>query len=144
MYDTLGMRLHNEQSGSSSLYTHPFALEAVPLNEDQSIQATATVTKSIEAPRDVLEQRLAEALTTLNQTSAKSTAAKAGKDNQTAADHLSLFARWYYRPENKRVGEAIFYNPRHPIPAKQILRAISRVFKAALPNPVAPNSVDMP
>jgi excinuclease ABC subunit C len=144
-YDTLGMRLHNEQSGSSSLYTHPFALEAVPLNEGQVTQATATVTKTKEAPKDLLEQRLAEALSTLNNGpsssrklqspgAAKSTPANGSKDNQTTADHLSLFTRWYYRPENKRAGEAIFYAPTDSIPTKQILRAISRVFRAALPN----------
>ena len=39
LYDTLGMRLHNEQSGSSSLYTHPYAFEAVPLQDQQAPSA---------------------------------------------------------------------------------------------------------
>jgi len=145
MYDTLGMRLHNEQSGSSSLYTHPYALEAVPLaeagpsaenepteaksaeeNPSPAKSAAATAAQSKEKPRDVLEQRLVEALHTL-------ASPKSRQDTQTAADHLGLFARWYYRPENKRIGEAIFYAPTEAIPTKQVLRAISRVFRAASP-----------
>jgi excinuclease UvrABC nuclease subunit len=130
-YSTLGMRLHNEQSGSSSLYTHPFALEAVPLQEDSTQQATAstkpqtataTTPKPKDTPRDILEQRLTEALTTLNQSKPKN-------DIQTTSDHLSLFTRWYHRPETKRIGEAIFYKPDEPLPSKAILRAISRVFR---------------
>ena len=139
-YSTLGMRLHNEQSGSSSLYTHPFALEAVPLHEDSTEQAapsakpqTATATaaaKPKDAPRDILEQRLTEALATLNQTKPKN-------DTQTTADHLSLFTSWYHRPETKRIGEAIFYKPDEPLPSKAILRAISRVFRSTLAAPTA-------
>jgi excinuclease UvrABC nuclease subunit len=141
-YDTLGMRLHNEQSGSSSLYTHPYALEAVPLAEPAPSTASsqpeesaaikqssaAIAAKPKETPRDLLEQRLTEALQTLTQPDTKTR-----KDTQTIADHLCLFTRWYYRPEAKRVGEAVFYNPDEPPPAKQILRAISRVFRATLP-----------
>jgi excinuclease ABC subunit C len=129
LYDTLGMRLHNEQSGSSSLYTHPYALEAVPLQDQQAPSAptaTAVIAKSgqtpADAPRDVLEQRLNEAMANLNQQ-------KLRASNQTLADHLSIFNRWYFRPEAKRIGEAIFYDPEKPLPSKQILRAISRVFR---------------
>jgi excinuclease UvrABC nuclease subunit len=150
LYDTLGMRMHNEQSGSSSLYTHPYALEAVPLGnplpsaENEPTEAApsadqATAAKSLdkpkEKPRDVLEQRLLEALQTLAPHRAKSR-----PETQTTADHLSLFARWYYRPETKRVGEAVFYALDEPIPAKQVLRAISRVFRATSPVAVAAQS----
>ncbi len=128
-YDTLGMRLHNEQSGSSSLYTHPYALEAVPLQDQPAPSApmpTAVIAKTgqtpSDAPRDVLEQRLNEAMANLNQE-------KLRASNQTLADHLSIFNRWYFRPEAKRIGEAIFYDPEKPLPSKQILRAISRVFR---------------
>ncbi len=137
LYDTFGMRLHNEQSGSSSLYTHPYALEAVPLQEGSETSApiaSAAVTKprqtSKDAPRDVLEQRLTEAMDQLNQIQPKSR-----PDAQTMADHLSLFARWYQRPEAKRVGEVIFYKPEEPLPSKSTLRAISRVYRGTLPSP---------
>jgi len=136
-YDTLGMRLHNEQSGSSSLYTHPYALEAVLLQENQappSATVAVTVTKPKQAPkdapRDVLEQRLNEALTQLNQIQSKSRTS-----TQTMADHLSLFNRWYQRTEAKRIGEAIFYNPSEQLPSKAILRAISRVYRGTVHSP---------
>ena len=51
-----------------------------------------------DTPRDVLEQRLNEAMANLNQQ-------KPRANNQTLADHLSLFNRWYFRPggqENRR------------------------------------------
>ena len=118
LYDTLGMRLHNEQSGSSSLYTHPYALEAVPLQDQQSPSATtptAVIAKpgqtSPDTPRDVLEQRLNEAMASLNQHNPRA-------NNQTLADHLSIFNRWYFRPEAKRIGEAIFCDPEKPLPVK--------------------------
>ncbi len=137
LYDTFGMRLHNEQSGSSSLYTHPYALEAVPLQEGSETSApisSAAVTKprqtSKDAPRDVLEQRLTETMDQLNQIQPKSR-----PDAQTMADHLSLFARWYQRPEAKRVGGVIFYKPEEPLPSKSTLRAISRVYRGTLPSP---------
>jgi hypothetical protein len=125
LYNTLGMRLHNEQSGSSSLYTHPYALEAVPLQEGQTAAAIAAPVK--DAPRDVLEQRLRDAVASLNGVESKTKVA-----NQTLADHLNLFARWYYRPEVKRVGEAVFFKPGELLPSKAILRGISRVFRGTL------------
>jgi excinuclease ABC subunit C len=130
LYDTLGMRLHNEQSGSSSLYTHPYALEAVPLNEASTASSPAALVAKSKDTKDVLEQRLADALTCLGETPLK-----AKTDNQTVADHLSLFTRWYHRPEAKRIGEAIFYRYGEPLPSKRILRAISRVYRATLPVP---------
>jgi excinuclease ABC subunit C len=149
LYATLGMRLHNEQSGSSSLYTHPYAVEAVPLQEEttQSTAAVAaTVTKPKAAlkdtPRDVLEQRLTDALARLNQTQSKTR-----PDTQAIADHLSLFTRWYHRPEAKRIGEAIFYKPNESLPSKAILRAISRVFREKVmadPQILEVNSIQVP
>jgi excinuclease UvrABC nuclease subunit len=141
LYSTLGMRFHNEQSGSSSLYTHPYALEAVPLQEGsirQTPVATATAAAlSKTSPRDTLEQRLTEAIETLVQTQSKTRT-----DTQTLADHLSLFTRWYYRPEAKRIGEVIFYDSEKAFPSKQVLRAISRVFRGA--QPVAVTSLRTP
>jgi excinuclease ABC subunit C len=137
LYDTLGMRLHNEQSGSSSLYTHPYALEAVPLQEGSPPPASiaapnVTKPKQIckDAPRDALEQRLANALALLGHAQSKSRS-----DNQTMADNLSLFNRWYRRPEAKRIGEVIFYESDEELPSKAILRAISRVYRRAMSTP---------
>jgi excinuclease UvrABC nuclease subunit len=135
-YDTFGMRLHNERSGSSSLYTHPYAVEAVPLQDGSSGTSApgaqiTPLTAVKEAPRDILEERLNHAIASLAQL-------RASANKQTLADHLGLFTRWYYRPEAKRVGEVIFYGPDEPLPARQILRAISRVFRATLPPADAP------
>ena len=109
-YSTLGMRLHNEQSGSSSLYTHPYSLEAVPLNQPQA------------AGGNTLEQRLTDALSDLD-----GRLNATNPSSQTLADHLCLFTRWYYRPATKRIGEALFWPPGTPPPRKAFLRAISRV-----------------
>jgi excinuclease ABC subunit C len=110
-YSTLGMRLHNELSGSSSLYTQPMALQPVPLTEGVAVVA--------ELSRDVLETRLEEALLLLQ-----------GENRPTVKqlqDHLSLFARWFYRSSTKRIGEVIFAGADGQVAKRPLLRAISRV-----------------
>lgn len=115
-YSIAGMRLHNEQSGSSSLFAQPVALAPVPLDE-----AGAPAVKL--AARDELESRLDDALTAFEE----HTRENQGSTQQTA-DHLSLFARWFYRPQAKRVGEVCFTQPDGELPKRAILRAISRVY----------------
>jgi excinuclease ABC subunit C len=52
------------------------------------------------------------------------------------SEHLSLLARWYYRPAHRRVGEIFFREEagstesaeERPFPLSRILRGISRVF----------------
>jgi excinuclease UvrABC nuclease subunit len=112
-YSVAGMRHQNEQSGSSSLFSHPTALEPIPLDE-----SGAPAVKL--AARDELELRLENALAALQEQTAVP---------QQTADHLSLFARWYYRPQAKRIGEICFAEPGGTLPKKAILRAISRVFR---------------
>ncbi len=116
-YSVAGMRLHNEQSGSSSLFAQPVALAPVPLDE-----AGAPAVKL--AARDELESRLDEALTALQERIRENQSS-----TQQTADHLSLFARWYYRPQAKRIGEVCFTQPDADLPKRAILRAISRVFR---------------
>ena len=110
-YSVSGMRHHNEQSGSSSLFAHPASVSPVPLDAPAVVQLAA---------RDELESRLDESLNTLAVRSAKST--------QQIADHLSLFARWYYRPQARRIGEVIFDDAPGQS-GKQLMRAISRVYR---------------
>ncbi len=126
-YSVAGMRHHNEQSGSSSLFSQPVAIEAIPLQESG---APAVQTAS----RDTLDARLDEALAQLH---AQAAALSAG--TQQTADHLSLFARWYYRPQTRRIGEVCFAEPGEDIPKRPLLRAISRVYRqgAAISNPAA-------
>jgi hypothetical protein len=118
-FSTLGMRLHNEQSGSSSLFSHPVALAPVPLEPTPA-----------DLPPDTLEDRLERALSALRADEPKRPA------NQQVEDHLALFTRWSYRPSAKRTGETIFADPSGSSSSKLLLRAISRVARgAAVPVP---------
>ncbi len=114
-YATLGMRLHNEQSGSSSLYSHPMALAAVPLEPSPPGSAL-----------DTLEARLEKALTSLEAIS------HSRPSSSQIEDHLALFTRWCFRPVAKRMGEVIFADSQGAIPHKPLLRAISRVARGAV------------
>jgi excinuclease ABC subunit C len=114
-YATTGMRLHNEQSGSSSLYSHPMALAAVPLDPSP---ATAP-------PVDTLEERLEKALHSLEEI------APSRPSTAQIEEHLALFTRWCFRPVAKRTGEAVFAEPTGVIPHKTLVRAISRVARGA-------------
>jgi excinuclease ABC subunit C len=116
-YSVLGMRHPNEQSGSSSLFAHPVALEAIPLTDG------ATAAASAPASRDELERRLDQALALLEEQ-----LSHRKLNQQQLADNLWLFCRWYHRPQTRRVGEIIFPSPDGKPPHKPILRAISRVY----------------
>lgn len=118
-FSTLGMRLHNEQSGSSSLFSHPVALAPVPLDPTEAAQ-----------PADTLEARLERSLAALESPMPKQSA-------QAMEDALALFTRWCYRPAAKRTGEAVFAEA-GSVPQKALLRAISRVARAALPREPLP------
>ena len=113
LYSTIGMRLANERSGSSSLFAHPFAVEAVPLSG-----------APLGTQKDVLEARLDEALTVLRGAAAKQVT------TQTLVDHLALFAQWFYRPRN--TGEVLFAGSDGEVAHKPLLRAISRVAARAV------------
>lgn len=114
-YSVSGMRHQNEQSGSSSLFAQPMAIQPVPLDDSGATAVTL-------ATRDELESRLDEALAALESRPAS---------QQQTADHLSLFARWYYRPQAKRVGEVCFTQPAGTLPKKALLRTISRVYRSS-------------
>jgi hypothetical protein len=116
-YSVAGMRHHNEQSGSSSLFAHPVAVEAVPL-------AAGGAPLVQLASRDALDARLDDALSEL-----RTQAARLRSGTQQTADHVSLFSRWYYRPQARRIGEACFAEANGEIPKRPLLRAISRVYR---------------
>ena len=120
-FSTLGMRIQNEQSGSSSLFAQPVAFEAVPEGGPVA---------GVKASRDALESRLEAVLEQLE-------GFRAAPSATTRQAHLALLARWYYRPAQKRVGEVCF-----PVedgggvgrwPLKAMLRGIGRIAAAALP-----------
>jgi excinuclease ABC subunit C len=122
-FSTVGMRIQNEQSGSSSLFAHPVAIEPVP--EQLPVEPNPPTPR---AARSALEARLEEVLSGL--------AEQAGApDAATRQGHLALLKRWYYRPEARRTGEIFFPNDEDGWPLKAILRGIGRVAAKALPSP---------
>jgi hypothetical protein len=125
-FSTIGMRIQNEQSGSSSLFAQPMALEPVPESPAPNQEAGPAAAR---ASRDMLESRLDAALATL-------TAPLSPPSATTRQGHLALLARWYYRPQQKRRGEICFpsANEKDPTgwPVKAMLRSIGRVAAANL------------
>ena len=142
-FSTLGMRLQNEQSGSSSLFAQPVAVEAVPETTETRDQGSGVDrgtrdqgpgTKAGEAtvnstaakpPRGLLESRLEEVLFDLMKPGDTT-------DAVTRQGHLALLKRWYYRPEIKRNGEVFFPESDGNWPIKSILRGIGRVAASTL------------
>ncbi len=120
-FSTIGMRIQNEQSGSSSLYAQPMAIE--PLPEAPAPEAAADT--PARPNRSVLEARMEAALTAL--------VAHAEPPSATLRQgHLALLKRWYYRPEAKRAGEIFFPDAEGRWPVKALLRGVGRVAAKAL------------
>jgi excinuclease ABC subunit C len=109
---TLGVRAVREQTSvGSSLFAQPLMLQAVPL------EGEAPADDAINSPED----RATYALKALEE--------KADKPNDLVllSDHLSLFRRWYYRPEKQRIGEIFFANEDNTWPIRKILRGAARM-----------------
>jgi hypothetical protein len=157
-FSTIGMRIQNEQSGSSSLFAQPMALEPVPeepsaegsgiraqgLGEqglgirEQGTETAPEPERSVDQaplslpkiPRTMLEARMEAVLEQLSvSTALPSTTVRQG--------HLALLKRWYYRPEIKREGEVVFPDAEGHWPTRTLLRAAGRVAakKLALAKP---------
>jgi excinuclease UvrABC nuclease subunit len=116
-FSTLGMRIQNEQSGSSSLFAQPLAIEAVPENVEQE---SGSRDQSAVVRRGLLEARMEDALNALTQ-------APGAPSATVRQGHLALLKRWYYRPELKRTGEIFFPGAEGHWPLKAILRGAGRV-----------------
>jgi hypothetical protein len=153
-FSTGGMRIQNEQSGSSSLYAHPMAIEPVleeqgaekqgggkrekgeerdpqlKAAESSPVDSQAAIPKApadarLRLARGVLETRLEEILAKL----------EASSDSPSATErqgHMALLKRWYYRPEVRRTGEVFFPGEDGAWPVKAILRGIGRVAAKSL------------
>ena len=145
-FSTLGMRIQNEQSGSSSLFAQPMAIEPIPettegrdqgseirdqgseismsdkADTEPTIGATPDVAPSAPAklPRGLLEARMEDALAALDHPGQHPSATH-------RQGHLALLKRWYYRPEIRRSGEIFFPDPEGRWPVKAILRGVGRV-----------------
>jgi len=140
-FSTLGMRIQNEQSGSSSLFAQPLAIEAIPEETGISDEGVGTRDEGIEnssnpaegtertgpvkLPRGLLESRMEEALAALIEDGrAPSATIRQG--------HLALLKRWYYRPEVRRTGEIFFPDAEGRWPVKAMLRGVGRVAAKSL------------
>ncbi len=115
-FSTLGMRIQNEQSGSSSLFAHPVAIEPVP----ESPASEAAADTPARPARGVLEARMEGALAALSSPAEPPSAT-------VRQGHLALLKRWYYRPETRRVGEIFFPDADGHWPVKALLRGVGRV-----------------
>ncbi len=150
-FSTLGMRIQNEQSGSSSLFAQPMAIEAIPETtgiRDQGVgirnqgagvsmnraaenetRAEAAVEAGVAAlpklPRGMLEARMEAVLAELM-------GAKEPPSAVVRQGHLALLKRWYYRPEARRVGEIFFPDAEERWPIKAMLRGVGRVAAKSL------------
>ena len=125
-FSTLGMRIQNEQSGSTSLFAQPMAIEPIPEAPElevpplEAAPATGTAAPA-KIRRTVLETRMEAALAALAEPSgAPSATLRQG--------HLALLKRWYYRSEARRAGEIFFPDADGRWPVKAMLRGAGRVF----------------
>jgi hypothetical protein len=129
-FSTLGMRIQNEQSGSTSLFAQPVAIEPVVEEAEGRDQALGTglaskaegSASSTKLARGVLDARLEGVLAELATDGAATATLRQG--------HLALLKRWYYRPEARRAGEIFFPNEDGSWPVKAILRGVGRVAAA--------------
>jgi len=126
-FSTLGMRIQNERSGSSSLFAQPMALEPIPetpLPASDTPNTDPSAEASVKAPRGVLEARMDAVLSQLTQPVGTPSAV-------VRQAHLALLKRWYYRPEARRPGEIFFPDSEGHWPVKALLRGAGRVAAAA-------------
>ena len=135
-FSTVGMRIQNEDSGSSSLFAQPMALEPVPeeagnertgsreqaLGSSEQKHTTLPCEQAIPAkvPRTMLEERMETVIAKLERDSTSPSAT-------VRQGHLALLKRWYYRPEVKREGEICFPDADGHWPIRSMLRSVGRV-----------------
>ena len=159
LFSTLGMRIQNEQSGSSSLFAQPLAIEPIPeppkLSENP-LKSPASALKGRDFSRAEKAQEENGALAPEGSPSSGAPAmpapfkiprgllesrlelvltSLADAPPATATErqaHLALLKRWYYRPEVRRTGEICFPDAEGHWPLKSILRSIGRVAAKSL------------
>ncbi len=119
-FSTIGMRIQNEQSGSSSLFAQPMALEPIPEEPAPSSYAEVAQSTTAKVPRTMLESRMEAVLDQLS-------VPVPPPSTTVRQAHLALLKRWYYRPEVKREGEVVFPDSEGNFPIRALLRAAGRV-----------------
>jgi excinuclease ABC subunit C len=118
-FSILGMRIQNEQSGSSSLFAQPMAIQPVPESDSPS---------AVKVAHDFLESRMQAAIDSLS-------SSQVVTNSTMRQGHLALLARWYYRPQQKRAGEVFFPLDVSRWQLKAMLRGVGRIVAANLPKP---------
>ncbi len=143
---TLGVRAVREQTAvGSSLFAQPLMLAPVPLEpapnsvilsegaglhpapqpKDPDAARPATTASPIATTNLTPEDRARTVLTHL--ATQTETTPERNFDITDLCDALSLFRRWYYRPEKQRSGEVFLPNPDHSWPIRRILNGAARV-----------------
>jgi excinuclease ABC subunit C len=153
-FSTVGMRIQNEQSGSSSLFAHPMAIEAIreirdrgPEIRDQGPENHPDLSEQevsghdfsraensqhedgTLAPAGNTAPKLARSVLESRLESALSALSQpeSAPSATLRQGHLALLKRWYYRPEARRTGEIFFPDAGGQWPIKAILRGAGRV-----------------
>ncbi len=160
-FSTLGMRIQNEQSGSSSLFAHPLALEPVPEqtgireqgrgivgqgsgNRDQGTDIRAISSPDAEATLGAAADAVVSAPmrpargvleARMDATLALLSSREEPLSGTIRQGHLALLKRWYYRPEVRRPGEIFFPDAEGAWPVKALLRGVGRVAAKMLTAP---------
>ncbi len=161
-FSTLGMRIQNEQSGSTSLFAHPMTIEPIPeetgirdqgsgIREAVAAEARSEFTAPDASCAEIARPEMTdEAKATLPTNAARgvlearmeAALAVLAETSETRSPtlrqgHLALLKRWYYRPEAKRTGEIFFLNAEGNWPVKALLRGVGRVFLKSVKPPTA-------
>ncbi len=137
---TLGVRAVREQTSvGSSLFAQPLMLQAVPLTGGAvAVTGSASaLSHSPEVRAEAVLKRLEDRARAASVSAAERSAGRL--DSATLSDHLSLFRRWYYRPEKQRTGEVLLPSSDGSWPVRKLLRAAAR---AALGEPKAMQATD--
>jgi excinuclease ABC subunit C len=161
---TLGVRAVREQTAvGSSLFAQPLMLAPIPLDEPatppsvpSSEQNNSVILSEgperaarVEGPQSkdpegTSPTQTAPSLSTLTPEDRARAAIDAlamhtesFPDMAEFCDHLSLFRRWYYRPEKQRTGEVFLPNPDGLWPIRRLLNGAARVALGP-PAPLAP------
>ncbi len=124
LFSTLGMRIQNEASVSTSLFAQPMLPVPLPLSSAPSAETQLQpVMQQATVVHDTLQERLDSVLAQLESRAAFATEALRRQGD------LSLLTRWYYRPAQKRGGEIFFAQGHDSMqwPGKAILRGIGRI-----------------
>jgi hypothetical protein len=149
-FSTLGMRIQNEQSGSTSLFAQPMAIVPIPEETGNREQGSGIINSEAATSESAAPEAAGEAGAALPAKAARG-ALEARMDAVLAAvgrapgpssptlrqGHLALLKRWYYRPEARRTGEIFFADGEGHWPVKAMLRGVGRVFASRVKTPTA-------